>query len=270
MWKLLLVGSSYLLFQLYANYKRVTTSRKKPVLHSLKLSHYVEKARWTLDLLEEDYEENCSYAVLGVFLAGRTLPALELAPRTILGDSDEILTYMRGKHPRGNFLHAELNAEQQQLLAGMNVFGQNVRRFVYGYFLPGSPKLVKQFWRAGTGRLATVLGDVVLFPVAKFLIVPMLRIYPSGIDRSKTQVDEVLDQIDALLADGREYLNGKQLSELDIVFCSLIAPMVLEQNYGGATLPTLAELDAKSQAVLAPYQDRPFAKYCHAIYKKHR
>mmetsp|Transcript_78941 Transcript_78941/g.118651 ORF Transcript_78941/g.118651 Transcript_78941/m.118651 type:complete len:274 (-) Transcript_78941:86-907(-) len=255
--------------KVYSNYALLFTPLKKPVLYSLKISHYVEKARWSLDMLQVDYEERFSYPVLGLLLTGRTLPALQLSVTTTLGDSDDILNYFRGKHPRGNFLSVELSATEQKLLAEMDAFGKDVRRFLYGKLLKHSPHIVKRLWTAGTG-LSAAFSDVVLYPVAKFLMVTLLKITPKGIERSQGQMEETLDKLDSLLADGREYLNGKQLSELDVVVCSLLAPLVLEPKYGGAKLPRMEELDSATRDAIAPYQDRPCARYCHALYARHR
>ena len=49
-------------------------------LHTITYSHYVEKVRWCLDRMGVPYDDVPNAGVLGVMLAGRTVPWLEVPP----------------------------------------------------------------------------------------------------------------------------------------------------------------------------------------------
>jgi hypothetical protein len=64
-------------------------------------SHFVEKVRWSMDLLGVDYVEQTSGATLGAFYAGRSVPQLKVRTgivRSVIGDSPDILRYLYGRY----------------------------------------------------------------------------------------------------------------------------------------------------------------------------
>jgi glutathione S-transferase len=68
-------------------------------LHTITFSHYVEKVRWCLDRMGVPYDDVPNAGVLGVMLAGRTVPWLEVPPGlTRIGDSPRILRYLWGEY----------------------------------------------------------------------------------------------------------------------------------------------------------------------------
>ena len=84
---------------------------------------------------------------------------------------------------------------------------------------------------------------------------------------SRQVVLEQLDWLDALLADGRNYLGGERFSRLDISAAALLAPLaeVSEHpTYGGLQMPPRLSQD------VAAWQHRPVTKYVASMYRQHR
>ena len=260
--------------------------KPKPVLVGLHISHYVEKVRWALDLLDVEYEEQDRYAVLGLLWYGETLPILKVDSRTTIGDSVDILYYLSGRYEakfapsNANFLSVHsLSEKDRELLKKFDkALGTHIRRYIYGRLLTERPDVVAKLWSSGTTGMQKILSPV-LFVVAKFFLIKMLQINQKTMAKSKEKADAILDEIDERLCsisnetDGkRKYLSdGERFSILDLTFCALVAPLVTESLYGrGGILPTLDDLGPTLKEELLPYQSRPFAKYVHEIYRKHR
>lgn len=77
------------------------------------------------------------------------------------------------------------------------------------------------------------------------------------------------DKVEALLRDGRTFLDGKGLSALDLAFAASAAPIVLAPGYG-APLPALEALPADQRAVIEAHRARPAGQFILRIYADHR
>jgi glutathione S-transferase len=107
------------------------------------------------------------------------------------------------------------------------------------------------------------------YPLFKGLLQLLLR--PSdkrGAD-ALTAIRNVLDRVDARLADGRRYLNGDRFSLSDMAFAVAAAPVAWPENYGGA-VPTLHETPPALQSVIAETRARPSGAFALRIYADHR
>src|SRR5512134_512917 len=99
----LLVGLTFALLGIGVRLAVTLTAVRRPDqplrLHTITFSHYVEKVRWCLDRMGVPYDEVPNAGVLGVLLAGRTVPWLEVPPGlTRIGDSPRILRYLWGEY----------------------------------------------------------------------------------------------------------------------------------------------------------------------------
>ena len=75
------------------------SKHNKIILETIAVSHYVEKVRWALDLLNIDYEEEQDCGIIGVFFTGRMVPGLRVPRQNFtIYNSDDILRYLYGKH----------------------------------------------------------------------------------------------------------------------------------------------------------------------------
>ena len=67
------------------------------VLETISLSHYVEKVRWSLDILGVDYEEEQDAGIIGVFFTGRMVSWSDY--KFDLADEDELLLQAKFQVP---------------------------------------------------------------------------------------------------------------------------------------------------------------------------
>ena len=77
------------------------------------------------------------------------------------------------------------------------------------------------------------------------------------------------DKVDAMLADGRQFLAGGKLTLADLAFSTTGAPMVMEPKYGGH-LPGFDQLPVEMQTIVQGFRDRPAGKFIQRIYAEHR
>ena len=69
-------------------------------LDTISASHFVEKVRWSMDILGVDYTERPVGGTLGVFFTGRSVPQLRVhtgATRSTISNSSDILRYLWGR-----------------------------------------------------------------------------------------------------------------------------------------------------------------------------
>lgn len=67
----------------------------KLILEGIHVSPYVEKIRWCLDYIDQDYEEEQDVGILGLFLLGRRVPVLKVPTKNIkITNSSDILRYV--------------------------------------------------------------------------------------------------------------------------------------------------------------------------------
>jgi len=212
-------------------------------LHTITFSHYSEKARWCLDRLGVPYDEIPNIGVLGVLLMGRTVPWLEVPPGlTRISDSSRILRYLwgefAGRLPGDRTWFLEPTPAALELEARLDRrLGNDVRVWLYENLLrehdlsfrswgidePAIPR-----WQRALLRM--------LRPVLAFAVRRMLDVTPARAARALARTQEIFDEIDVLLADGRRYLTGATLTFGDITFASLGALAVLPPEYPGYRL----------------------------------
>jgi glutathione S-transferase len=250
-------------------------------LHSISFSHYVEKVRWCLDRLGIDYEEVPNVGILGVLLTGRTVPALEVPPGlTRIGDSPRILRYLWGEYcgrlpeARTRFLEptAEALALEQKFDRRL---GNDVRVWAYsrifrrrdltlltwGIEEPGIPA-----WQRALLRTFT--------PVLRAAVRKMLGVTSKRGETALERTRQAFDEVDGLLADGRRYLLGDELSFADITFASLAALAVLPPEYAGGGLHgrrlALEDLDPEWRAEVEAFRRQPAGEFVLRLYREER
>jgi glutathione S-transferase len=114
-----------------------------------------------------------------------------------------------------------------------------------------------------------------LRPVLAFAVRRMLGVTPARAARSLARTQEIFDEMDALLADGRPYLTGSTLTFADITFASLGALAVLPPEYPGNRLggPRMTADDIRDPAWLAEverFRARPSGQFILRMYREER
>lgn len=251
-------------------------------LHTITFSHYAEKARWCLDRLGVPYDEVPNIGVLGVLLTGRTVPWLEVPPGlTRISESSRILRYLWGEYagvlPGDRTWFLEPTPAALELEARLDRrLGNDVRIWLYENLLQQRELSFRSWGSAEPSipRWQRVLLQA-LRPVLAFAVRRMLGVTPARAARSLARTQEIFDEMDALLADGRPYLTGSTLTFADITFASLGALAVLPPEYPGNRLggPRMTANDIRDPAWLAEverFRARPAGQFILRMYREER
>lgn len=246
----------------------------KPVLVTIPVSHYCEKARWALSYAQIDFEERPNAPVFHLLAnrkigAGRTVPALA-SDDGVFPDSTDILRWIDARMPDDVRIFGD-DAVGREAARLEEMFdekiGKMARRAAYGMLLP-YPHLIRSLLTSGISDFqARSMG--ILFPVLLKQMVRSFKLTPAGIAEAEERIQLQFDQVAALLADGRPFLAGDRFTAADLAFCSLGAPMVMPEGYGGP-LPTLESLPVEAQNGLHRWREHPAGRYILRIYASHR
>lgn len=211
------------------------------VLATISASHFVEKVRWSMDRLGLDYVEQTSGGALGAFFRGRTVPQLKMRTggvQSSIGNSAEILRYLWGRYAFENpeaaaFL--EPTKERVELETRLDRYGVNLQVWVY-YHLLNDRELTLHVW--GANNPATPAWQratlKLLFPVLRFLIRKSFRITDENYARAVARIEELLNEANDWLVDGRKsLLGGNALNYTDISFAAMTGLWLQPAGYGG-------------------------------------
>jgi glutathione S-transferase len=262
---------------------RSAATAAEPVLrlHTITFSHYVEKVRWSLDRLGVGYEEVPNAGILGVLLSGRTVPALEVPPGlTRIGDSPRILRYLWGEYagrlPRERTAFLEPAPATLELEQSFDRrLGNDVRVWAYAHIFRSRALTLRSWGLEETGvprwqRALLRIGA----PVLRFAVRRMLGVSERRAAQALERTRESFGRVDALLADGRRYLTGGQLTFADITFASLAALAVLPPEYGGRAIHgrrlALEDLEAGWRAEVEDFRARPAGQFVLRLYREER
>lgn len=242
-----------------------------PVLYQFRVSHFVEKVRWTLDLKGIAHERRTVMAgqhipVMFLVSGQRMVPALRLDGEMLVG-SAHIIEALESRVPEPRLLPDtdQARAEAAALISWLdNRVGPDIRRALYFEILP-HPTWVSRLFSAG--RPAWVQR---LYSVAFRGVVPvmrrMMRIYPAESARSLARLDEALDRIATLTA-ATGYLVGDRFTVADLTAASLLYPLVLPAEY---PYPVPQPMPEAVHRWLARRADHPAAAWVREIYRRHR
>ena len=228
------------------------------VLATISASHFVEKVRWSMDLLGIDYVEQTSGATLGVFFRGRSVPQLQVRTgivRSVIGDSPDILRYLYGRYlhevpERAAFL--EPTDERVEFERKLDAYARSLQVWVY-YHILQNRELTLHAW--GVNNPATPAWQRValriLFPLQAFLIRYSFRINDTGYARAVARIEETLAAAEQRLSDGRDsLLGGDAVNFTDITFAAYTGLWLRPLAYGGGRADAVRiERDAMPQAM---------------------
>lgn len=215
------------------------------VLITIPLSHYCEKARWALDRVGIQYQEEAHaplvHRLFTMTKGGGTVPMLIDGGRRIV-NSAEILRYAAANdrdellYPADPVLRAKVNSLEAMFDAQL---GPHSRRWAYAHLL-SNLALVRSLWtqRAPPIEASTVR---ILSPLIRSLVRSTYRITPESGERSLARAHEVFRKVQAKLVEGRGYLVAERFTAADLTFAALAAPMLLPPQCG-AVQPTLEQV----------------------------
>jgi glutathione S-transferase len=226
----------------------MSDAERQPILVTIPISHYCEKARWALDRAGIAYDERRHLPAIHRFAVkraggGQTAPVLVCDDGTVVDESSDIVVYADGRAPAGcGMIPADpaLAAEARALADDFDErLGPATRLWVYHQMfdypdlaqLPmtdGVPTWQRHTFHYGNKALS--------FAVAKFL-----NVNDENAVAAERTFRAIYADVDDRLADGRRYLVGDDFSIADLTFAALSAPLIAPPEYG-VRLPTVEEL----------------------------
>ncbi len=246
-----------------------------PILITIPISHYCEKARWALDRAGVPYRERAHLQVLHwvpVARAGgkKTAPVLVWGDR-VFADSTEIVEEASARAQPGRALfpeHPAAAAEARALQRDFDeVLGPEGRRWMY-FELRGRRDIAIAY--ACTGVPAWQRRGLPLaYPLVSRIIDRYLDITPASAERSEAEVRAVFDRVAERLGDGRPHLCGERFSAADLTFASLAAPLLMPPEYG-VPLPQPDELPPPMAAKVRELRAHPAGEHAMKMFRAER
>lgn len=246
---------------------------RSPILITVPLSHYCEKARWALDHAGVRYREEPHAPLLSRLAthrgAGSSVPVLIHDDRS-LTDSTDILMHvdaLRGGdclYPRDTSLHGEVLALEDKFDTEL---GPHTRRWVYSELLPDK-KQVRSLWSRGVPRIEASLVRIIA-PLARHAVRKGYKITPASAQRSLDRVHAIFREVDQRLSDGREYLVDGRFTAADLTFASLAAPMLLPAECR-AIQPSLDAVPQAMRAEIMRMRDTAAGRFALRLFAEKR
>lgn len=200
-------------------------------LDTLSISHFSEKVRWCMDRLGVDYRESPSAGVIGVMFTGRTVPRLRVRTGRVcssLGNSAEILRYLWGRYARERGSQADFLEPLEarvELEKRIDRYGAHLQVWVYYHILDDRDLALHVWGRddAAVPRWQRLLLPV-LFPVTRVFLRKAFRISADHYERTVTQIEVLLADIESKLGDGRRSILGSEGADyVDYSFAAISA-----------------------------------------------
>jgi glutathione S-transferase len=252
------------------------SDQRRPVLVTIPISHYCEKARWALDRAGVTYEEQRHLPAVhrvAVRRAGGklTAPVLVCPEGEVVCESANIILWADARAaPDARMIPADptLAAEARVLADDYDErLGPATRLWVY-HELFDHPELVFASMTAGVPtweRHAFRYGNkAVAFAVSK-----VLKVNDENAIAAERAFRAIFADVDDRLADGRRYLVGDAFSIADLTFAALAAPLIAPPEYG-VRLPTVDELPPAMRAVVVEHRGTPAGEHALRMFATER
>lgn len=145
--------------------------------------------------------------------------------------------------------------------------GTAVAAFAYFHLLPHRKIMIRPLTDGTPGfeKLAVRLA----YPLFAWFLRKALGLSASVAQEAPGKIRAAAQNVDARLADGRQYLVGDRFSLSDMAFANALAPLVLPDVYA-RLLPSLAEMPPALRSLIAEIQARPAGQFALRIYRDHR
>jgi glutathione S-transferase len=246
-----------------------------PVLITIPISHYCEKARWALDRAGIAYRERAHLQVMHWIPVaraggGKTAPVLVWGDR-VFTDSADIVEEAdvrarpdRALFPEDPAAAAEVRALQRDF---DETLGPEGRRWMY-FNLRGRRDIAIAYACTGVPTWQR-RGLPLVYPLVTRIIDRYLDITPASAQRSEVEVRAVFDSVAERLGDDRPYLCGERFSAADLTFASLAAPLLMPPQYG-VPLPRPDELPPAMAAKVHELRAHPAGTFALKMFREER
>jgi glutathione S-transferase len=243
-------------------------SRPRPVLITIPVSHYCEKARWALDRAGIGYEERRYLPAVHRAFARRhgslTTPILICREAGTLRESREIVEYADARGARIVCDDGEARGLADNYDAAL---GPATRLWIY-HALLDRPDITTAAMTAGVSAWQRAFWRVGVKPIA-FAVSTVLKIDDRSARAAERTFRAIFADVDERLADGRPYLVGDAFSIADLTFAALAAPLVGPPEYA-VPLPRVEELPPAVAAVVREHRDSPAGRHALKMFATER
>lgn len=233
------------------------------------ISHFSEKARWTLDLSGLTYAEKHllpgPHMLVTRRLGRRTsVPILQHGERAVQG-SGAILDYVQTELGASRLAPEPAHAAECSRLEALadKAFGLGVQQILYATLLREKEIVIDLWTQRGPfyGRPFYALA----YPAIAAAVRRMYRINPENVQRAKDRFGSAMDETDRALR-GKPYLLGERLTRADITVAALLAPMCRPPEH----LLRWPEIPEHTLAFVREFEDRPTYQHVLKLYRDHR
>lgn len=209
-------------------------------LESIPVSHFVEKVRWCLDRLGVEYDERPVAGIFGVVFTGRTVPQLKVKTgivRSVIGESADILRYLWGRYAAALGDQAEFLEPTEERLAmerRIDRCGAHLQVWVYYHLLPHRDLTLRAWGRDDPSiALWQRLLLPVLFPAFRAFLNRAFRISDEHYAKVVRHIEELLQEVESILADGRHsLLGGDRIDYVDLSFAAISGLWIQPAEFG--------------------------------------
>eukprot|EP00127_Corallochytrium_limacisporum_P004327 Clim_evm10s158 gene=Clim_evmTU10s158 len=250
-------------------------------LITFKISHYCERGRWLLDRYQISYEEEPHLPIWHAFVnkpyGGRATPVLiwEDTDKRPLLCGDDICEYTKvvaspETFPKDSLFFTDhtKNEEVARWLEVADKFGIHMRRVVYGFIIE-QPKLWECFKRGTPWYESSTLWLVNGFLIS--FIRKGLNVNAGKCMESLMRCQEIMDEVEKHLSDGRKYLVGNRFSAADLTLAALSSLVVYPDDYAKHFTPYQPhDMDEGYGNLVEQTRSRPYGQYVLRIYRDHR
>jgi glutathione S-transferase len=244
-------------------------------LLTIPISHFCEKARWSLeraglDYVEERHVQGVHQIVARRAGGGNTVPVL-VTDEGVLPESEQILRYADERLDESRRLFPPEGPERDEVVALCRWLdeglGPDGRRLMYAHMLPmkrlmlrvnnqGVPAWEDRFMRS-------------TWPVVTRWANRKLGMGPTTIRDDEPRVLQAFDAIAERLADGRPYLCGDRFTAADLTFACLASAVLVPPEYG-VTLPQPEELPEALARDIRRFREHPAGAYALRLFRTER
>lgn len=243
-----------------------------PTLITIPISHYCEKARWSLERAGIAYEEERhlqGFHHLYALRKGRALttPVLIFDDRPPIKQSSEIVEWSDTVvGPGQELVPAEHAPQIRAICRSLDLtLGPDGRGWMYGHLLD-QEDLIEQYGLNGIPPFERTSFRKI-FGVFKPYLNARMRI--EGTTPEAQSVLDVFDDVADRLSDGRRYLVGGRFTAADLTFATLAAPAIMPRKYG-VELPPVELLPESLQAWVARFRAHPAGEFAMRMFDEER
>jgi glutathione S-transferase len=242
-------------------------------LITIPISHYCEKARWSLRRAGIAYrEEPHVQGIHRIYVrragGGLTVPVL-VTPEGSIGESAQIIEWVDQRlEPERRLLPEEpaARAKVQGLCARFDAeLGPKGRRLMYVHMLQDRP-LAMSFNNAGVPRWeerAIRYG----WNAIQLVIKRVLAITPGVERQDEADVWREFDFVAETLSDGRPFLCGERFTAADLTFACMSASTVVPPVYG-VTLPQPEQMRPETAALVRRAREHPAGAFAMSLFQR--